>query len=380
MSWRKEDIPLLQEIDAPYRSGNVEQMRQLLLNNPHVLRMKEGTDFWLGMAAAEGKLDFVKMLVGLGIGVDESDQPGVVGQPLERAADAGHFDVVDWLIKHGAVINTTFQGKTCSFALSGAARRGHFDVVKILVEHGADVHASWMGINALMQATDYGHPEIAAYLRSKGAKDIRETVPPDYHASHARLIQEMVGACGPMSDWKQVIPGNPDVTIHLIPANKKCRDHVIFTIGLSDHRLPHETDPFGATELKLLLPKKWSVSPESLIHHAENWPIEWLKRAVDVFRKASAMPTPPLLLLNESNPKEPLSESSKQCGFLCHRAPEGARQMPDYRWIGYRLLFSIYPEEVDLIQTKGLDEFIKRLGEADIGFRIDLKRKNVGMK
>ena len=54
--------------------------------------------------------------------------------------------------------------------------------------------------------------------------------------------------------------------------------------------------------------------------------------------------------------------------------------MPDNRWIGYHLLFSIYPEEVKLIQTQGLEEFIKRLQANDIALRIDLTRPNMGLQ
>lgn len=378
--WRDADRPMVDEVSEALERNDVEGMRQLLTANPQVLTLDDGTDFWLCLAAGRGNLEVVKMLVESGLSVNIRSDVKLPEGPINDASSEGRLEVVRWLLDQGATINHTVRGQVRCLPLTRAARDGHFDVVKLLVERGADIHASWRGINAMMEAQEYRKLEIAEYLRGLGVKDIREMQPPDYATSREQLLQSMVETCGPLQEKAWSIVGEPAVRVHLIPANDKFADHTLFTIGLSDHRLPNSNDPFAATEFKIFLPREWPVSAEAFADAPWKWTLQWLKKAVVSLREATKMPEPPLLFINEAQPEEPLGPNTRQCAFLCHRAPEGSRQMPDNRWIGYHLLFSIYPEEVKLIQTQGLEEFIKRLQANDIALRIDLTRPNMGLQ
>ena len=145
------------------REGDVAEMRRLLTEHPEMLRTKEGHDYWLKSAARNGLLPVVEMLVDLGIDVNECDVVGLA--PIEVASSKGQLEVVKWLLDHSA------NAKLPEAVLS-ATRGGHFEIVKLLVERGADIHESWHDVNALKEPEDYGHTEIAEYLRSKGAKDL----------------------------------------------------------------------------------------------------------------------------------------------------------------------------------------------------------------
>jgi ankyrin repeat protein len=76
---------------------------------------------------------------------------------------------VRWLLARGAKINYTINDNRRCLPLLDAAANGHLGVVKLLVESGADIHASFNRHTALSHATNYGHPEIAEYLRSAAA-------------------------------------------------------------------------------------------------------------------------------------------------------------------------------------------------------------------
>lgn len=378
MSWRECDLPVVKQVGAAYNRNDVDEMRRLLTIHPEVLRQEDGRDYWLGRSAAEGRLELVQMLVQLGIGVNESDDFTSPEGSVWRAAAEGHVEVVRWMLDHGAEINFTVDGHLRCFALSSAARGGHLETVKLLVQRGAAVNGSWAGMNPLMQAVFFGHREVADYLRAAGAKDLRETQPPDYAACRTSLLRRMVNSFGPLSSQAWHVPGDPDVTIHLIPANEETPEHTLFTIGLSDHRLPNGIDLFAATELKLNLPREWPLTAEALADPEWNWPLEWLKRVAIQLRQASEMPSYPILFLNDGNPPRPLTSSTRLCGWLCVHGAEGTGQMPDYRWIGFCVLFAIYPEEIDVIRTQGLDEFIERLQANDIRMATIPDRPNVG--
>ena len=99
------------------------------------------------MAAMEGKLPFLKLIVELGLDVNEScdlpdpDNPFCTFEgPILHAASEGHVEVVRWLLEKGAKINYTVNGQVRCLPLLRAACHGHLDVVRQLVEHGADLH------------------------------------------------------------------------------------------------------------------------------------------------------------------------------------------------------------------------------------------------
>ena len=58
---------------------------------------------------------------------------------LHLAAANGHVDVVKVLIQNGADVNAVDEYKFTALHL--AARHGHVDIAKVLIENGADVNA-----------------------------------------------------------------------------------------------------------------------------------------------------------------------------------------------------------------------------------------------
>lgn len=378
MGWQDPNDERPRRISDAMHAGEVDEMRRLLVENPEFLRY-EGTDTWLNAAAQAGSLPIVKMLVEMGIDVNEGDYSIDCINPLRLASMFGNLEVVHWLLDHGAAINLIWQGKTTCPALKGAARNGHFDIVKLLVERGANIHASWHGINALMDAEENGHKEIADYLRSLGVKDVRETTPPDYPTAHELFMENMAARQGPPSDWMIELPGEPAITIHHIAANPEhgtFRGQTLFTIGLSDHRLPTNSDAFHCTELRMLLPADWPLTESSRVDPRWNWPIEWLKRIAMELRTADRLGDYPPFFMN-GNPPQPLAPGTRLCGWAGLVANGSSIQVPDWRWISQLDLYAIYAEEVELIRTKGHDELANRLHYHQIPLAIDPHRPNM---
>ncbi|MCA8991838.1 MAG: ankyrin repeat domain-containing protein [Planctomycetaceae bacterium] len=330
-----------------------------------------------GSAVGDGELSKVKMLHELGMDLNQSVASAREG-PMWRAARNGHMEMVRWMLDHGAEFNSFRDGKVACSTLTAAARGGHMELVKFLVARGADLSASENGVNGLMEAEFYGHPEVAEYLRSIGMKDVRATSPPNYPEAHEVLMENMVNRAGTPSDWKLEVPGTPAVTIHHIPADPQREDYVgqmLFTIGLSDHRLPDGDDEFHCTELRMHLPPNWPLTPEALADPQWNWPVEWMKSLIEQLRSASNLELPPVFL-NEETPL-PLGPNTELCGWVGMQSGSNHCQMPDYRWISLLDLSPIYLEEAFIIRNEGTSRFAQRLEARSIPLWIDPNRPNV---
>lgn len=165
-------------IDTAFEENHLSELRRLLVEHPEYLcDIRDGKDWWMWKAAMDGRLEALQVLVELGLDVNlprdlpDPDNPFCTFEgPILHAAMEGHVDIVRWLLEKGAKINYTVNGKVRCLPLLDAACKGHLDIVKLLVEHGADLNFEFNGHTPLSQAEGYGHPEVAAYLRSVGAK------------------------------------------------------------------------------------------------------------------------------------------------------------------------------------------------------------------
>jgi ankyrin repeat protein len=167
--------------------GDFAEFRKLMLAHPEQLRDASGKDEWLYLSAQLGQLEFVTFLVALGIGVNEPLDDGPDGAIL-RAANEGHVDVARWFLDHGATINHIIEGKNTCFSLTGAIVGGHLAMVKLLVGRGADVNYEWGGMTPLSYALAYKQTEIAAYLRSIGARVPSQPASVGLPSSHKEIL------------------------------------------------------------------------------------------------------------------------------------------------------------------------------------------------
>ena len=119
-------------------------------------------------AAWDGHLEVVKLLLEKGAAVDAMRDDGI--RPLLLAAKAGHFEVVKLLLEKGAAVNNAKDSQDPQVLLYYAIEGGDPAVVILLLEKGADPNAKLWGYTPLEAAKKAGHAEIAAVLRTYGAK------------------------------------------------------------------------------------------------------------------------------------------------------------------------------------------------------------------
>lgn len=383
MSWDPEMLPQLSQL---YYSGEFDRFIGLIRENPQYLRRQDGSDIWLQKAASDGHLQVIQALVELGLDINTPDNPGDPTNSDDQfsypegaimwAATEGQQEVVRWMLDHGARINYVVNGKSRCIPLISAARKGHLDIVKLLVQQGADIYGNINGLTAINEAEDFGQYDVRDYLHSLGARTLRDTTPPDYPSAHKRFIKQMTDRRGPLGGWKREIPGESLVTIHQIPASDKWKEQTLFTVGLSDHRLPHGRYQHFCTELHIMLSPDWPLTDEALRDPRFNWPVEWMKRIAEQLRTAERMPDEPVIFLN-GDPPTPLAPNTGQCGWLALKSEVDGVQAPDYRWIAVHSLIPLYPEEFELLEQIGQSMLIERFHERNIPVYIDPQRPNV---
>ena len=139
-------------------------------------KMKDGDDLAtpLIIAARDGKLDFVKVLLCYEANIEARGTIKIDGKVIEGctalwiAASNGHFDVVRLLIEQ----NSEVDGRTSSNStpLRSAAFDGRLDIVSYLVEGGADLNArNFYNSTPLIVTCCKGHQDVASFLVKHGA-------------------------------------------------------------------------------------------------------------------------------------------------------------------------------------------------------------------
>ena len=126
----------------------------------------------LQMAAREGNLSGIAVLLEAGADVNAPPAEYMGRSALQAAAGGGHQIALDMLLKAGADVNappTRFMGRT---ALQAAAGGGHQIALDMLLKAGADVNAppaEWHGLTALQAAASGGHQITLGMLLKAGA-------------------------------------------------------------------------------------------------------------------------------------------------------------------------------------------------------------------
>lgn len=383
MTWNIEEY---REVGRALDQNNTGRFRELLSLKPQYLYGSDGNMPWMFRAAMSNNQQAMEVLLSLGIDINATQDPpsDEFYEPegaILQAAQEGYVELVQWMLKHGAKINFVFCGQRRCMPLQRAATAGHLAVVKMLVEHGADFNAVWRGnngdkipLNAITQAAMYGHKDVLDYLYSLGARDLRETEPRDPLA-HQRICHAMK-ELGPLADWRLSLGTDPDITLRLRPANANFRVHTVFTVGLSDHRLPTDQNPYAANELQIMLPADWPITPEALASKEWGWPIEWISRLARDIAGNGEWPRSPILFIN-GDPPQPLCPNTRLSGWICLKNLEWAVHLLDARIVTVHQLYPIYVEEAELARTAGDQALAILFLERGIPHEISLNRASV---
>ena len=121
-----------------------------------------------------GHIDLVRLLLQRGVKVDEvlddSKDNNLGMTPLTFGSKGGHWDIVKLLHEHGALLHGA-RDYDASTPLMHACAQGNLEVVKMLLDLGADINESLHGLSCgkyrdspLLSACLYGHLEIVQFI------------------------------------------------------------------------------------------------------------------------------------------------------------------------------------------------------------------------
>jgi ankyrin repeat protein len=120
----------------------------------------------LGIAAQDGDLDAVKLLLAAGARIDDTDH---FGPPVWYATTFNQLDTVEFLLKHGANVEGRNIGDQTS--LIWAVRAHRTEMVELLLAHGADVNAvDRTKVGLLTVASLANDLDIVRLLEKAGAR------------------------------------------------------------------------------------------------------------------------------------------------------------------------------------------------------------------
>jgi hypothetical protein len=157
------------------RKRDCETVVSLISRHPELHR-------WAGLAGTWVEIldrrapELLEAAFQAGLSPDAQSEPEGCQTLLQHAAAEGEVDKLRLLLRYGA--DPEKRNDAGEVALGYACSWGQLEAAKVLVEAGADV-------NAIEQDPETGHrntpldcagryPEIAAYLRDRGAKHLTE--------------------------------------------------------------------------------------------------------------------------------------------------------------------------------------------------------------
>lgn len=202
---------------------------------------------WIIDAVGYGNREMVERLLAFGCDVNETSNRGCTS--AITVAISRHPELLPLLLSHGGDPNLPDAG-----AILTAINESGLEAVKLLVEHGADVNQVfdlYGNKDELFTALEFAksHPDIVAYLRSKGAKTVDELraegklpLAGDHSGEAAnpvlsfseQTVQWFDANIGPVQPaaLTEIVPSDVPITIHVIPPSDDRPFVTLFTTGM----------------------------------------------------------------------------------------------------------------------------------------------------
>jgi len=322
----------------------------------------------------------VQMLLDLGADIHRQASNSSRSCALTMALDADDPATVALLLKHGADPNCD---RTLVSAIT-APKKHALEMVKLLEQYGADLHRDVLNeytdqpMNALSTALDWGQDDVADYLRSKGVKLPAAKAEAKVIASRKdEIIAYFEEHYGPVQKLAvtEIVPTEPSITVHIIPATKEQNCVTLFTTGMSERPMNAPTDltEFQYGELFIQFPADWKPTRLEDPHYA--WPVHWLRMLAQAPHLGDTF-LGPFQIVPNGDPPKPIVEKCKFDSMLAVAQEKLVAR--DGTPIYFYRLMPLYPEERALVHRMDLRALLRSMDRRQISNIVDLKRANAG--
>lgn len=175
--------------------GHIDVVEYLLTQGANIECTTSDGDSPGTLAAANGHLPLIKVLVKSGLGVKKKHTLERWGtlirdwQMIHSASEEGHSDVVEYLVSQGADIRATaIDDETLATLGAIAIENEHLSVVEVLVKNGLGIDEKmpflWYKESRMIHiAIFYGQVEIVKFLIDRGANPTRPAIKDFGHRS-----------------------------------------------------------------------------------------------------------------------------------------------------------------------------------------------------
>lgn len=386
-----------EELSQAIRDDDPESVASLLSKNPELLHVHTRLGSCVHLAAYEGHLDIVQLLVRLGADINLVPERGI--SPLDEAASTGRLEVVQYLVQQGASLDVSRPGRTPLFS---AIYGGHTDVVRFLLEAGMDPHVVYRGKNGRLQnalsfAQEYERTEIAELLLKAGCRLPVEGVdkpawkpekiyqPTAADRAHQQITARMAEEFGPVDPlaMQEIVPVHPEVhvAIHVIRPNERHPFLTLFTTGMSDRAMsvPEGQEEYQYAELVMHLPATWPHPRDESSGSETIWPCEWLRKVAYYPHLNGTWLGGRWTIISSDDPPVPLGPNTKQTCLLllADFADWSPMLLDDGKRVHFCTVIPIYTEERDFEKKDGIVPLLQRLQERGYTTVVSVNRANV---
>jgi hypothetical protein len=384
------------ELQEAIEAGNMEEFCRLF--EPGDLDCDDYDGSLLHAASTFGTIEIVSFLVENGAEVNR--RGGIIKCPaVTYAANEGKLDIVRYLVEAGSIFDISHALRN---PLLRAAKGGHLAVVEYLLTTEIDRLACYRIptgalINALTEAEQGGHKEIAELLKAHGCHKPVEGVdvplwepPPERMVNqtpefqrYQEIIRYMEQRFGPadQNGMQELLPlmEGISVTINIIRPNELHPYLVLFTNGMSDlsMKVPPGQEAWQFAELVMQLPPDW-IHPRDANGDAKwLWPVQWLRKMAYYPHLNDTWLGRPATIVSSDDPPMPLGPNTQQSCLLM--IPDFSNldpplQRADGKTVHFFTLVPLYTEERDYELEHGMRAFLERLVEHQVPMQVDLNR------
>ena len=181
--------------------------------------------------------------------------------------------------------------------------------------------------------------------------------------------------------FHEIVPGDPSVSVHVIPPTPTRPWTTLFTAGMSDKPMtvPQGYEESRFAELMIHLPPDWPLSLEAFGDRNHFWPVQMLKKIAYLPHLSGSWLGPPPTIISNDDPPEPFAPNT---AFTCmmlllEDAETGRLKTKDGRVILLHWMLPLYTEERDLELEAGLAHLFELFDRYEVPRVVDINRVNV---
>jgi hypothetical protein len=237
-----------------------------------------------------------------------------------------------------------------------------------------------------MTPLDYAwdRPEIADYLRSKGAKSAKELLPsgpvalPDQEARIRERMESCLGKISPLT-CHEIVSETPPIKVHFVDNGL---GGAYFTTGMSSLPLhvPEGREAFRHAELIMYLAPDSGLAPVGDTPPTATWPIEWLRRLARYPHENKTWLGAPITIIANGDLPSPIAPGIDFTSFLLGIDSElGTVDLGDGNRVVFYSVNGLYTEERELELREGLPALVRKLDRHKIDLVIRPGRTNTAL-